>query len=135
MNWKLIFGLSLLGLVMAIGTVFFIPASFDYVLWPVVFIISAYQIGKKATKSFFAHGFMLGLANCVWVTTAHVVFAPTYLLHHPQEAEMGLRMGNVDPQEALLLLGPVVGVISGVVIGILAAVAGAVIRSKNQQPV
>jgi hypothetical protein len=132
MNWRLIFALSLLGLAMAIGTVFFIPASLDFVLWPIVILISAYLIGKNATKSFFGHGFVLGLVNCVWVTGMHVLFAPTYLLHHPQEAEMGLKMGNIDPQEAMLLVGPVIGIISGVVIGLLAMVVGVIIRSTKK---
>ena len=46
MNWKLIFGLSLFGLAMAIATVFVIPSKIEPFFWLAIFIICAIVIAK-----------------------------------------------------------------------------------------
>jgi hypothetical protein len=42
MNWKLVFQLSLFGLAMALGTVFFIPSSIEPLCWLIIFLVCAY---------------------------------------------------------------------------------------------
>jgi len=71
-NWKLVFQLSLLGLAMALGTVFFVPAKIEPLFWLVIFVTCAIVIAKKCTKKHFLHGLSVSLANCVWITTAHI---------------------------------------------------------------
>ena len=129
MNWKLILQLSMLGLAMGLGTVFFIPATVEPVFWLVIFLVCAYVIGKRVPEKRFTHGVMLGLVNSIWITAAHVLLFDQYLAHHPQEAQMLRSMEMpVAPRLVMLIMGPVVGVFSGVVIGILALIAGKVLR-------
>ena len=72
MNWKLIFLLSLFGLFMAVATVYFIPSNIEPFCWLAIFLFCAYMIARNTATSRFLHGLCLGLANCVWITAAHV---------------------------------------------------------------
>jgi hypothetical protein len=121
MNWKLIVALSGFALVMAVGTVFFIPPKVEPILWVVIFVVCAWLIAKNAPGKPFLHGLGLGLVNCVWVTTAHIAFASTYLAGHPDEAKMAASMSS--PRMMMALTGPLIGVVSGVVLGLFALVA------------
>jgi hypothetical protein len=124
MNWKLIFQLSLLGLAMGLATVFFIPSSLEPVLWLVVFVISAYAIATRSSKKYFQHGLLVGIANSVWVTAAHVALFDRYIANHPREAAMMTSMPLPDsPRLMMSLVGPVIGIVSGLVIGLFAVVA------------
>ena len=124
MNWKLIFQLSLFGLVMGVGTVFVIPSTLEPFLWLVVFVISAYLIATRAADRYFLHGVALGLANCVWVTGAHLLLFSRYIANHPREASMMQTMPlPTHPRLMMAITGPVIGLISGIIIGLLAIVA------------
>src|SRR5437762_1707965 len=92
MNWKLIIMLSLFGLAMAIGTVYWIPGNIEWMFWLPIFLICAYLIAKNTSGKYFMHGFYVGLANCVWVTSAHIIFYETYIANHPDEAAMTAKM-------------------------------------------
>lgn len=123
MNWKLILQLSLFGLVMGVGTVFVIPSTIEPFLWLVVFLVSAYLIATRAEAPF-VHGVVLGLANSVWVTGAHVLLFSHYVANHPREMAMMQSMPlPTHPRVMMLIMGPVIGLISGIVIGLFAIVA------------
>lgn len=129
MNGKLILQLSLFGLAMGIATVFVIPSNIEPVFWLVIFIISAYIFAKALPSRHFLNGFLLGLANCVWVTASHVVFFAQYVARHTREAAMMSSMPlPTHPRLMMALVGPVIGIISGVVIGILAVIAAKILR-------
>ncbi|WP_143305086.1 hypothetical protein [Chitinophaga vietnamensis] len=129
MNWSLIFKLSLFGLAMALGTVYFIPSNVEPFCWIVIFVICAYFIAKNCTSKFFLHGFMVSIFNCVWITGAHILLSGTYLAGHPKEAEMMTHMPAPDsPRLMMLMMGPVVGIISGLVLGLFAYVAAKVVK-------
>ena len=124
MSWKLILQLSLFGLVMGVGTVFVIPSTLEPFLWLVVFVISAYLIATRAAHRFFLHGVAVGLANCVWVTGAHVLWFSHYIANHPREASMMQSMPfPTHPRLMMAITGPVVGLISGIIIGLFAVIA------------
>ncbi|HEY3743520.1 MAG TPA: hypothetical protein VGL53_26930 [Bryobacteraceae bacterium] len=132
MNWKLIAQLSLFGLAMGLGTVFFIPSSVEPFCWLVIFITCAYLIAKHAGNRPFLHGLVLGLANCVWITGSHLVFVNRYLESHAKEAEMMASMPMPDhPRLMMALVGTLVGIISGVVIGILSICAVKVMKGSR----
>lgn len=129
MNYKLIFRLSLFGLAMAIGTISLIPTGIEPIFWLAIFIICAYLIAKNCTKKYFLHGFLVGLANCVWVTAAHIICSQTYLAHHAKEAEMLTKMPLPDsPRLMMLMTGPIVGIISGVILGLFAFIASRLVK-------
>jgi hypothetical protein len=126
MSWKLLFALSSFAAFMAVGSVFFIPPMIEPVLWLAIFLLCGWQIAKRAPGRFFVHGLVLSLINCVWITTAHLVFAETYLAHHPQEAAMSGPMGS--PRLMMAIVGPIVGVVSGLVQGLIAFIASKIVK-------
>ena len=131
MNWKLIFTLSLFGLAMAIGTVYFIPSNIEPFCWLVIFVISAYLIAKNCTGKYFLHGFCLSLANCVWITGIHVLMFNTYAANHAKELQMMSTFPmHEHPRRMMLLMGPFVGIISGLVQGLFAFIAAKMIKKQ-----
>ena len=86
MNWKLILQLSLFALFMGVATVYFIPLNIEPTCWLAIFIFCAYKIAHGCATLRYVHGLLLGLANCVWVTAAHVLLFSQYLASHPNEA-------------------------------------------------
>jgi hypothetical protein len=132
MNWKLIFQLSLFGLAMGIATVYLIPSKIEPAFWLVIFLISAYAIAKRSPGKHFLHGLLLGLANSVWITAAHVLLFDTYIARHAQEAAMMQSMPlPASPRLIMALTGPVFGLISGVVLGLFALVAGRLVKNSS----
>ena len=132
MNWKLIFQLSLFGLAMGAGTVFFIGSSIEPALWLVIFFLCAYIIARNHPHKPFAHGVFLGLANSVWVTGSHIMFFDRYIAGHQREAEMVKSMPLPDsPRLMMALVGPVIGIISGVIIGVLALIAVKLLKASR----
>ncbi|WP_184542473.1 hypothetical protein [Mucilaginibacter sp. FT3.2] len=132
MNWKLIFQLSLFGLVMGIATVYFIPSNAEFFFWLPIFILNAYFIAKSCADSHFSNGFMIGIVNSVWIAAAHIIFYDAYLVHHVMEA----RLYNnptipVPPKAAMFIIGLVTGVASGLVIGLFAFIASKIVRNKK----
>lgn len=133
MRWGLIFGLSLLGMAMAIATVFIIPANVEMFCWLPLFIIFAYVVAKHAPGKYFFHGFMISIFNCVWITAAHVLLSDQYAEHHPQEVTKYLEMNgqfgmNLTLKQAMLMTGPIAGVVFGLIIGLFCFVASKVIK-------
>lgn len=124
MNWKVIFSLSLLGLVMAIATISLIPSHLEFWFWLPVFLVSAAVIARQCKQAFFLHGFLVALLNCVWVTGAHIIFADSYLAFHKAEAAM---MHNspigMSARMMMLVTGPIIGIASGLVLGLFAFIA------------
>ena len=88
MNWKLVLQLSLFGLAMGVGTVFFIPSTIEPFFWLIIFLVSAYLIATRCSDRHFVHGVAVGLANSVWVTGSHVLLFSRYIANHPREAAM-----------------------------------------------
>ena len=126
MNWKLIFGLSMFGLAMAIATVYWIPSNIEPYIWLPIFLVCAYLIAKNAPGKYFLHGFLTSLVNCVWITGVHIKLSTPYMAHHPQEAEQYAKMYtqyHLSVHRAMLVFGPVIGIISGVVLGLFAFAA------------
>jgi hypothetical protein len=129
MNWKLIFQLSLFGLAMGIATVFVIPANVEPVFWLVIFTITAYFIATRTFSKRFQHGVLVGIANSVWVTGAHVLMFHQYIANHRREAAMMTTMPLPDsPRLMMVMVGLAIGIASGVVIGLLALLAAKLVR-------
>jgi hypothetical protein len=131
MNWKLILQLSMFGLAMGIATVYVIPSKIEPAFWLAIFLYCAYVIAKCSRGNLFLHGLLLGLANSVWITGAHVLLYDAYVARHAQEAAM-MHSPSVplSPKAMMAVVGPVIGLISGVILGLFALVAGKLIKSQ-----
>jgi hypothetical protein len=135
MDWKLVFGLSLFGLAMAIATVFVIPSNIEPVFWLVIFLICAFLIARSRSNRHFVHGLLVGIVNSIWVTAAHVVFFSKYIANHPKEAAMMSSMPLPNsPRLMMACVGPIIGIVSGAIIGLFAYVAGKLVKPRVNIP-
>jgi hypothetical protein len=135
MDWKLILGLSLFGLAMAIATVFVIPSNVEPVFCLAIFLVCAFLIARNRPDGHFLHGLLVGIVNSVWVTAAHIIFFSQYIANHPKEAAMMSSMPLPDsPRLMMACVGPIVGVISGAIIGLLAYVARKLVKPRVNIP-
>ena len=131
MNWKLIFSLSLFGLVMAFGTVYVIASNVEPIFWLAIFLVCALVIAKRAPRSYFLHGLMVGVVNSIWVTGAHVFLFARYVAGHHKEAAMMASMPlPTHPRVMMLIVGPAIGVVSGAIIGVLALGLGKIVTRR-----
>ena len=126
-NWKLIFGLSLFGLAMAVATVFVIPSNIEPLFWLVIFIICAIVIARAGVPRPFLHGLMIGIVNSIWVTAAHIILFDAYIGNHAKEAAM-MRTAPMPGRVMMGVVGPLVGVASGIVLGLFAWIATKFVR-------
>lgn len=137
MKWTLILRLSLTGLALALGSVFFISPNFEPLLWLAMFLYYAYALGNGTRTLLFLHGLMLGVLNSVWVVGVHTAFLTHYLSTHPREVSMLdiVRSAEVpaDPRVIMAFTGISVGVLEGVVIGVFAIVAGMMVKPQHIQ--
>ena len=131
MNWKIIFQLSVFGLIMAVATVFLIPEKAEPIFWLFIFIFSAYVIAKTVSKKYFLHGFCVSLVNCIWITAAHIIFYSTYITNHPNAVEMFAHLPySTHPKAQMLVMGPGFGIVSGLVLGLFAVIASLIVKKK-----
>jgi len=132
MNWKIIFQLSVFGLIMAVATISLIPEKVEPVFWLAIFIFCAYIIAKVVGTRHFLHGFFVSLVNCVWVTAAHIIFYSTYIANHPSIVKMSEEhpLLPTHPRLAMLIMGPVVGIICGLILGLFCFIASFIVKKK-----
>ncbi|MBS1529570.1 MAG: hypothetical protein JSU01_04640 [Bacteroidetes bacterium] len=124
MNWKIIFQLSIFGLIMAFGTISLIPEKIEPVFWLAIFVFCAYVIAKTCRGKYFLNGFCVSLVNCVWITAAHIIFYSTYIANHPNAAKMGQSMPmQSHPRLLMLLMGPLFGIGFGLILGLFSWIA------------
>jgi hypothetical protein len=131
MNWKIIFQLSIFGLIMAFGTVSLIPEKVEPAFWLLIFIFCAYVIAKVCPGKYFLHGFLVSMVNCIWITAVHIAFRQTYVANHPQMASMGISASlALHPRLAMAIMGPVFGVIFGIILGLFSFVASKIVKKE-----
>ncbi len=131
MNWKIIFQLSVFGLIMAFGTISLIPEQFEFVFWLVIFAFCGYVIARASRRRFFLHGFCISLVNSIWLTLVHILFYTSYAAHHPQviKAVEALPMAN-HPRLLMVLMAPIYGCIFGLILGLFSFIASKIVKSK-----
>ena len=131
-QWRLVILLSMFGFVMSIATVFWIPSQTEPLFWLGIFVVCALIIASQAKSKFFLHGFLTSIFNCIWITGAHVLFQAQYLANHQNEAMM---MKNTplagSPILAMLIIGPIIGVVSGLILGLFSFAATYVVKRKK----
>jgi len=121
------------GLAMGLATIFFIPSGVEPFVWPVIFIVCAYLIAKQASGRPFLHGLLLGIANSIWITAAHILFFDRYLGGHPSEARTTFALAAAySPKIVMAGLGLLAGLVSGAVIGVLAVLVAKILKSSER---
>lgn len=131
MNWKLIFQLSIFGLIMAFATVSLIPEKFEFIFWLVIFAFCAWVIAKACTGKYFLHGFLVSMVNCVWIVMAHGFFYASYVAHHPGMASMSVPGPlSIHPRLTMVIMGPIFGALFGIILGIFSFVASKIVANK-----
>jgi hypothetical protein len=131
MNWKLILLLSLLGLALALLSVYTLSPISEFVVWIVVTIISAVVIGKYAPDKYFLHGFVLAIVNTFWVTVTQVTLFYTYIATHPEYIQMTERLPAAladHPRRLIIYRSPVIAILSGLLVGLFSWIAGKVMN-------
>jgi hypothetical protein len=127
MNWRLVFQLSLLGLIMAFGTISLIPDKVEPFFWLVIFLMVAYLIAKACSSKYFLHGFFVSIFNSVYLTATHTIFLKTYDTHHPG---MVVKLHDA-PQytiPVMIAIGIGSGIGFGLVQGLFAVVASKLVK-------
>ena len=130
MNWKLIFFLSLFGIVMGLLSIFGFTRGIEWILWIVIAVICAAVISKKQSPKYFAHGLVTGLLDGVYNGIIQSAFYSMYLQNNPESIE-GFRQSPVNPRFFVLLMGPLIGLIYGCVIGFFAVLYAKVSKRKT----
>jgi hypothetical protein len=129
MNWKLISYLSLYGLVMAFATVFWVPTRIEPIFWLIIFIACAWLIAKKCDEHFFWHGFLVSLANSVWITCIHFSLFDAYMQNHPEMAQMNASLPAIlSPRVWMLVMGPFYGAAFGLILGFFSWIASKLVK-------
>ena len=136
MNWKIIFQLSIFGLIMAFGTVSLIPQKAEPFFWLMIFIFCSFIIAKVCSGKYFLHGFLVSMVNSIWLTAVHVVYYTNYTLNHPDVADMAQRALPayflIHPRQGMLLFGPVYGVMFGIILGVFSVIMDKIVNKKSQ---
>jgi uncharacterized membrane protein len=127
LNWKLIIQLSAFGLAMAVATVWWIPGRIEGIFWLGIFVYCAYTVAKQAPGNYFLHGFLISMVNCVWVTSAHVIFFRDYIATNPEALTM-TPFWPEHPRRVMLTMGPVVGAFFGVILGLFCLIASKFVK-------
>ena len=133
MNWKIIFQLSIFGLIMAFGTVSLIPQNIEPVFWVLIFGFCAYVIARVSTGKYFLHGLFTGLVNCVWITAVHWLFFQKYTENHTQLDKLTTDMPAsfaIHPRVAMSVAGLGFGVLFAIVLGIFALVTSKIVSKR-----
>ncbi len=127
MNWKLLFLLSLLAIVIATAEVFGLPQMLDRIFWLVVLIFDAVIIARSTTEKRFLNGFMVCIFNCVWVTLIHAVMFDTFAKNNP-DVMSSFSTAPMDPHILMFIVGPIIGIVTGLITGTVTLIAGKFIK-------
>jgi hypothetical protein len=133
MYWKIIFQLSIFGLIMSFATVQLIPERIEPVFWLFIFAFCAWVIAKVCPGRYFLHGFLVSIVNSIWITAAHIIFRLTYIAHHPQAASLYTNLPaslQSHPRLAMAITGPIFGVGFGIILGLFSFIASKIVQAK-----
>lgn len=138
MNWKLIFQLSVFGLIMAFATISLIPEKIEPFFWIVIAVFCAYVIARVCREKYFLNGFMVSVINCIWITVVDIIFCAQYLIHHPDRSPANMHLPAAlytHPREAMLAIAPVSAIVFGLAFGLFAFIASKIVKKKGIQAV
>lgn len=130
MNWKLIFTLSLSGLVMGLGTAFFIKTDVEMFVWIPIMLFIAYMVATNANSKYFLHGFLSSVISAFWILLVHAIFWDNlYALNKTSmDADYAGMPQALSMKMVMLLATPVIGTFFGLIQGLLAFIASKIVK-------
>jgi hypothetical protein len=133
MNWKLIFTLSLFGILMAFASVFGLTGKMEPLIWLVIFIVYGVIIAKQAPGKYFMHAFMVSVINGVWIGIIHGAMFSTYAANNP---EMMAQSYDKIPHFAtpaieVVIFGPIFGAVFGIISGLITLLIVKIMKPKK----
>lgn len=124
MNWRLIFLLSLLSIVLAAASILGFVKSQEWLMWLIIGLYCGWQFAGRVNDDFFLHGFYLGILDGIFNSAAKALFFGSYISNNPRMAEEFRNLPqDLSPQMVLLIMGPIIGAFSGVAFGVIAVLA------------
>jgi hypothetical protein len=131
MSWKLIFALSLSGVLMGLATVFVIPHDLEPHFWLGIFVVTGVVIAKYAPGKYFVHGLCVSLVASVWVILAHVALFDRYIVIHGRI--MAMVPPIASPHVLMALAGGAAGVAAGLALGFYSWASSKLIVSAQSE--
>ncbi|MFZ5433610.1 MAG: hypothetical protein ACOZB3_07545 [Calditrichota bacterium] len=108
MNWKLIFLLAGLGVIMGVGTLYGATRDMEPLLWLAIGVYCAFMLSRRAGHSFFTHGLLTGLFISVLHFAILLVFYASYEVNNPPSVELVREHGNIMVRRQLFLYAALV---------------------------
>jgi hypothetical protein len=131
MNWRLILQLSMFGVAMGLGIVFFLPSSATTALWIIIIALSGYAIAKRCVRLRWLNGLLVGLLDGLLSAGVNVLFFHAYAIRHADNiALIHAFVPVMSVRRLLVLTSPVLGLLYGVAIGLVALLIGVFLRPK-----
>jgi hypothetical protein len=133
MNFRLVLTLSLVGVLIALGTTFgLLHAGVEKFAWLAACVLLAVVVAMRAPGRPFLHGLFAGLLAGVLCQIVQAILFDRYLAQNPTVADSFKRLPpGLSPQVLLLVSSPVTGAIYGVVIGLLAWLVARVAKRRS----
>ena len=120
MNWKIILGLSLFGILMGVLNVFGLTGGLEWLLWLIIALISAVVIEKSAPKLHVTSGFLVGFLDSLFSGIIVAFFWERYLLQNPDVLNRLAQMPEgLAPEFFMLIASVLIGFVYGLFIGLV----------------
>lgn len=130
MNWKLIFTLSLSGLLMGVLTSFVVTSEVEMYLWIPIMLIIAYFVAKQASGKYFLHGFLTSVFSGFWLLLVHALLWDNFyaLNKVSMDADFAGMPQGFSMKLIMLAVTPFVGAFFGLIQGLLAFLASKIVK-------
>jgi hypothetical protein len=120
MHWRLIFLLSLSGVVTGLGSSFGMTRGFEVYVCLAAAACVTIVLSLRVRKSIFLHGFVTGITAGVLDAAAKAVFLASYTAANPDVAsDLAAVPSYVSGEGFLLMIGLAEGTVYGGVLGLL----------------
>ncbi|MFY8090392.1 MAG: hypothetical protein ACOVMI_04000 [Chitinophagaceae bacterium] len=130
MNWKLIFTLSLSGLLMGVLTSFVVTSEVEMYVWIPIMLIIAYFVAKQASGKYFLHGFLTSVFSGFWLLLVHALLWDNFyaLNKVSMDADFAGMPQGFSMKVIMLAVTPFVGAFFGLIQGLLAFLASKIVK-------
>ena len=133
MNFRLVLGLALLGIVVAATTVTgLVHAGWETALSAVVALITAGTLAARARTKFFLHGLLAGGIGSALTSITQALFIGQYLAHNPKAVDsFKMLPSNMSPAVLVVALIPLTAGLAGLITGLLTLVWAKFTRPRS----